>query len=159
MAILTQEEQQVGGFKKEIEASALDMMQDILQRYQYQFPHKSAIRELVSNALDAIREKDIALGIMAGTLREEDYFIRREGDLYRDSNFDSSYYRKEWLWSVGDSYNNPHLPQLYGYTPTQVYITYEEGGETGKDRLLIEDFGTGMGGRRVEKYFNLGSKN
>jgi len=156
MAILTQEEAQVGGFRKEIEESALDMMQDILQRYQYQFPHKSAIRELTSNAIDAIREKEIALGILSGTLREEDYFIRREGEMYKDSNFDPKYYNKDWLWSGGNSYNNPHRPELYGYYPNKVYITYEEGGDTGKDRLLIEDFGVGMGGRRVERYFNLG---
>lgn len=156
MAILTAEQHEVGGFGKEIEESAKDIMMDVLQKHQYQFPHKSAIRELTSNALDAIREKTIALGILSGTLREEDYFIRRDDPKYVDSNFDPSYYDKDWLWSGGASYNNPHRPELYGYTPTKVYITYEEGGETGKDRLIIEDFGVGMGGRRVEKYFHLG---
>jgi len=156
MAIHTEQEEQVQGFQKEIEASAMGMMLDVLQKYQYMHPQRSAIRELVSNGLDAIREKQIALEIIRGKAKEEDYFIRRDDPLYVDSNFDPTYYDRSWLWADGGLYNNTHRPELYGYEPYKVYITYEDGSETKKDRLVIEDFGTGMGRRRLEQYFNLG---
>lgn len=153
MAILTEEVGSAQGFKKEIEESAMEMMIDLAQRYQYSYPHKSAIRELVSNSLDAIRERDIALGIISGKLKVEDYYLQREGDLYKDSNFDQSYYDPKWLWDQ----SRPHTTkELWGYESGKVYITYEDGGETGKDHLLIEDFGVGLGGRRLERYFHMG---
>lgn len=158
MAIHTEQEHEVGGFQKEIEESAKEVMLDVLQKYQYQFPHRSAIRELVSNSLDAIREKHIATQIITGKAKEEDYFIRRNDPLYKDSNFDPQYYNLDWLWLIqqdGDRWD-PRGDRLYAKDPNKVHITYEDGGETRKDRLLIEDFGTGMGGRRVEKYFHLG---
>src|SRR5450631_2895363 len=126
MAILTEEVGAAQGFKKEIEESAMEMMIDLAQRYQYSYPHKSAIRELVSNSLDAIKERDIALGILSGKLKEEDYYIHREGELYRDSNFDSTYYDLNWLWLP----NRPrHLDkhELFGKAPDVVYITYVDG--------------------------------
>lgn len=153
MAIHTEQEQEVQGFKKEIEESALGMMMDVLQKYQYSYPQKSAIRELVSNCLDAVRERDIALGILSGTLKEEDYFIKRDDALYKDSNFDRKYYDPRWLWASGTSYGDK---ELFGKKRDTIYITYIDGGETGKDKLLIEDFGVGMGGRRLERYFHMG---
>lgn len=156
MAILTEQMEDVQGFQKEIETSAMAAMMDVLQKYQYSHPQKSAIRELVCNSLDAIRERDIALGIISGRFKEEDYFIRRDGDLYKDSNFDRNYYDPKWLWSILDTHDKHLHPSLYAKRSDKVYITYIDGGETQKDKLLIEDFGVGMGGRRVERYFSLG---
>lgn len=156
MAILTEQMEDVQGFQKEIEASAMDAMMDVLQKYQYSYPQKSAIRELVCNSLDAIRERDIALGIISGRFKEEDYFIHRDGDLYKDSNFDRNYYDPKWLWSILDTHDKHLHPSLYAKRSDKVYITYVDGGDTKKDKLFIEDFGVGMGGRRVERYFSLG---
>lgn len=156
MAILTEQMEDVQGFQKEIETSAMAAMMDVLQKYQYSHPQKSAIRELVCNSLDAIRERDIALGIISGRFKEEDYFIRRDGDLYKDSNFDRNYYDLSHLWDVKQEPTFNRQNPLFGKDPNKVYITYVDGGDTKKDKLLIEDFGVGMGGRRVERYFSLG---
>lgn len=149
MAIHQEEVQEIQGFDKKIEESALGMILGNLQVSQYQYPQKSTIRELASNAMDAIREKDIAIGILSGALKEEDYYLRRDDELYKDSNFDVSYYDPQWL---ADSFT----PLSDGRYPSKVFITYVDGGTDKRDKLVIEDFGVGLGGVRLEKYFNLG---
>jgi hypothetical protein len=72
MAIHNEQIREVQGFAKEIEASALGMILDNLQVSQYQYPQKSTVRELVSNSLDAIKEKQIALSILQGKEKVED---------------------------------------------------------------------------------------
>lgn len=127
-----------GGIKKEIEASAMDMMLDILQKSQYQYPIKSLIRELVSNGIDAVSEREVAKNILSGKNQVTDYFAEMEGDVYKDSRFDPNYYDLQWL-----------------DTDMQVHITYHEG-KNEKDWIKISDNGIGIGGVRLEKYFNLG---
>ena len=145
MAIHQEQIQEIQGFDKEIEQSAMGMILDNLQQYQYQYPQKSTVRELVSNALDAIRERHIALSILSGQAKVEDHFITRQEALYKDSNFDPSYYDTKWLTN--------HSPLI---DPNKVYVTYVDGGDREKDKLLIEDHGVGMGGKRLEGYFKLG---
>ena len=140
MAIL--EQQRVisdSGFKKRIDEAGMEMVLDNLQVSQYQYPVKSTIREIVSNSVDSISEKEIAQLILTGKAKEEDYYIRREDPLYKDSNFDPSYYDLSWL-DTGSK---------------KVEILYEEGNNTTRDRIRIKDNGVGLGGKRLEGYFKL----
>jgi hypothetical protein len=140
MAILEQQTTEIsGGFNKEIESGAMSLMMDILQKYQYQFPVKSSIRELASNGLDSISEREVAKKILSGQNQVSDFFEEREGDLYKDSKFDPDYYDLKYL-----------------STDPNIYITYHVGSGVEKDKVTIKDNGVGLGKYRLEKYFNLG---
>lgn len=114
-------------------------MFDILQQHQYQFPIKSTVREIVSNGLDSISEKHIAKAILSGQSKVEDFFVEKEGDIYKNSMFNPAYYDLAYL-SDDDT----------------VSVTYVDGGEMEKDYVVIRDNGVGLGGKRLEGYFNLG---
>lgn len=139
MALLEMAQQEVGGFHKEIEAGSMGLMMDILQRYQYKFPVKSSIRELVSNGLDAVQEREVAKKILSGKNVVADFFEEREGEIYKDSKFDPNYYDPKYLSDDLD-----------------VYITYHVGDNMEKDKVTIKDYGVGLGQYRLSKYFNLG---
>ena len=78
---------------------------DILQSTQYSTPIPSTVRELATNGADAQREKEMAVEILTGKAKVEDYYIERHGDQYSDSNFDISYYNLDHL----DTENNDVL--------------------------------------------------
>lgn len=140
MAIIPQETVQMeAGFSKTIDESGIMLMLDVLQKYQYSFPVKSTVRELLSNGIDSISEKNMAKSILSGKKTIEDYFVNLEGKLYQDSKFDPSYYDPAWLDKNDD-----------------VSITYIEGSNVIKDRVVIEDCGVGLGGNRLERSFRLG---
>ena len=80
------------GIAKKINKGAEKMVFDILQSTQYSMPIQSTIRELVTNACDSQREKEVALEILTGKKQVKDYYIERHGAQYEDSNFDKSYY-------------------------------------------------------------------
>ena len=80
------------GVKKKINKGAEKLVFDILQASQYSQPIPSTVRELTTNACDSQREKEIAIEILKGTKKVDDYYIKREGEAYTDSNFDLSYY-------------------------------------------------------------------
>lgn len=126
------------GIKKEIDASALSIILDLVQVSQYQYPIPSTVREVTSNGVDSVKEKNIAKAILSGTSTVEDYFVIREGGIYDGSNFDPSYYDLNYL-SDNDI----------------VSITLNENEYT-RDILAIQDYGVGLGGRRLEKYFQIG---
>lgn len=126
------------GFGKTMDSSGLSMMFDALQKSQYSFPVKSTVRELLSNGIDSVSEKKVARNILTGLNKVEDYFVEREGDIYKDSHFDANYYDLKWL-SEDDT----------------VKITYTCSSME-RDRVVIQDFGVGLGGKRLEKYFSLG---
>lgn len=139
MAIHNEEVQEMEvGISKGIEKSAMGLIMENLQRYQYQYPVKSTVRELVSNGIDSVAEKNAALDILSGAPVSK-YYVEKEGALYKDSKFDPLYYDPKWL-----SDDN------------KVYVTYQEGSNQQKDCAIIEDFGTGLGGRRLQGYFQLG---
>jgi hypothetical protein len=130
------------GLEKKINDGAKKLVIDILQATQYSTPIPSTIRELVTNACDSHREKEIAINILTGKNKVEDYFITREGEEYEDSNFDSSYYDLNWLDTEDKD----------------VVIEYREDDEgTGYcDSVKIIDYGVGIGGRRLEGMLELG---
>lgn len=140
MAIIQEQTKEMqGGFSKKIDSGGAKLMFDVLQKSQYAYPIKSAVRELLSNGLDSISEKNMAREILIGRKKVSDYFVEIEGELYKDSHFDPDYYDLAWL----DRKN-------------EVSITYVQGSMMGKDKVVIEDTGVGLGGKRLEKYFDLG---
>lgn len=141
MAIHNQLEKSMsGGVTKRIEASAIKMMLDNLQKDQYQNPIKSTIREVVCNGIDSNVEKNTARNILTGANTVEDYFEPpREEEEYQDSKFDPTYYDLNWL--CDDDF---------------VSITYVVGKELERDKVIISDNGVGLGSYRLEKYFSLG---
>lgn len=129
------------GLEKEINVGAKRLIFDVLQSTQYSTPIPSTIRELVTNACDSQREKEIAIEILTGAKKVEDYYISRDGEAYSDSNFDPSYY------------------SLEHFSPKDVieirYTTDDEG--TGYcDTVNIIDYGVGIGGKRLEGITQLG---
>lgn len=127
------------GFAKEIEESALTMIFDNMQKSQYHKPIPSTVRELACNGLDAIKERDAVKEILRGKATEEDYFIRRDDPMYKDSNFDKSYYDLKWLSNEPDT-----------------FITYVSKSTTdGNDYISFKDHGVGLGGKRLEGYMKL----
>ena len=125
------------GFIKEFDQNSLHMVMDNVQKYQYQYPQKSTIRELAANAVDSHKERDIAKLILTGKAKVEDYYEINEGGEFHSSGFDKDYYDLKWLSNVENA-----------------EITYIED-TLGKDKLLIKDNGVGLGGKRLEGYFKL----
>lgn len=126
------------GIKKEIDEQSKDIVFDILQRGIYAFPVKSTVRELVSNAHDAIIERNTAKAIIKGEDSVDDHFdtsIKTE-TIYHSSGFDRDYYDLDWL---SDDNN--------------VYIDYIE--NENKDVLSVTDNGIGLGKDRLIGYFSL----
>lgn len=130
------------GLEKEINVGAKRLIFDVLQSTQYSTPIPSTIRELVTNACDSQREKEIAINILTGVNKVEDYYISRDGEEYNDSNFDPSYYDLNCL----DRHNN------------NIRINYFEDDEGVGfcDTVEIIDYGVGIGGKRLEGISQLG---
>jgi hypothetical protein len=129
------------GFKREINEGAMGLVLDTIQITQYSKPEESTVRELTANAVDSQREKEIAISILTGESTPEDHFISRDGEKYKDSNWDASYYDLNHL----DKYNN------------SVEITYKRRKGTGYcDTFAVKDYGIGIGAQRLKGYFQLG---
>ena len=129
------------GIKKRINAGAEKLVFDILQATQYSNPIPSSVRELVTNACDAQKEKEIALEILTGKAQVSDYYIERHGEQYEDSNFDSSYYNLDRL----DKINN------------DIIVTYIQRDGVGFcDEFVVQDYGVGIGSKRLEGILELG---
>lgn len=140
MAIHNEEYREMGtGRVKKIDEGAIDMMFRMAQEQQYQYPIKSTVRELLSNAVDAVADKKVAIDILSNNAKVEDYFVEREGPMFKDSKWDPTYYSLDWL-----SKDN------------EVSMHYVIGKEMVKDKVIIKDFGVGLGGKRLEGYMNLG---
>ena len=129
------------GLQKRINKSAEKLVFDVLQSTQYSTPIPSTVRELVTNACDSQREKEIALEILSGKKNVEDYYITRDDEQYIDSNFTPEYYDPAYLCTS----NN------------RVTVTYKENDGTGFcDVFSVLDYGVGIGQGRLEGYLELG---
>ena len=126
------------GFVKTIDEAGLGMVLDNLQRYQYQYPVKSTVRETASNGVDSIRERDIAKSILLGQSVVSDHYVEQEGDLFKASKFNKDYYNLDYLS------DDPKLHIIY----------LEREGEE-RDLLRFVDHGVGLGGDRMEGFFSL----
>lgn len=140
MAILNQEQTEgTSGFKKEIDEAGISLLLDTVQIYIYQFPIKSSIREQLSNSIDSLVERDIAKILLKNPERISEFYVEREGDIYKDSRFDPSYYDINYLSNDNTA-----------------YITYKEtGGDKLRDTITIRDNGVGLGANRLEGYFRI----
>lgn len=143
MSIKTIDTESVGtdtGISKKINRGAEKLVFDILQSTQYSTPIPSTVRELVTNACDSQREKEIAIEILTGAAEVEDYYIERHGEQYEDSNFNREYYDLNYLSSN-----------------SKVEIVYKKNEGVGFcDTFSITDHGVGIGGRRLEGVLELG---
>ena len=126
------------GFSKTIDEAGLGMVMDNLQRYQYQYPIKSTVRETASNGVDSIRERDIAKSILLGQSLVSDYYVEKEGALFEASKFNPEYYNLDYLSD-----------------DTNFHIVYLERENQDRDLLRFVDHGVGLGGNRLEGFFNL----
>lgn len=139
MAILTEHLEDIQhGAAKVIDDSGVNMMFDMFQKYQYNHPIKSTVRELLSNGVDSVHEKDMARKILSGQAQVTDYFEDLQGDIYKDSKWTPDYYNLKWLSDNND-----------------VTISYVVGQHLAKDKVIIYDNGVGLGGKRMEGYFKL----
>jgi len=129
------------GIAKKINKGAEKMVFDILQSTQYSMPVQSTVRELVTNACDSQREKEIAIEILGGEKEVEDYYIERHGDQYEDSNFDASYYNIASLDFAAE-----HIDLVYTKNEGVGYC----------DTFAVTDYGVGIGARRLEGILELG---
>lgn len=128
------------GVKKRINKAAEKLVFDVLQSTQYSTPISSTVRELVTNACDSQREKEIAIEIINGEKKVEDYYITRTEEEYIDSNFNPSYYDSNYL-------SRENL----------VEVNYYEREGTGYcDVFDVLDRGVGIGQERLEGYLELG---
>ena len=129
------------GFKREINHSALGLVLDTIQITQYTKPEESTVRELTANAVDSQREKEIAISILSGNSKPEDYFITRTEEQFKHSNWDPSYYDINYL----DKDNN------------KIELIYNQVDGTGYcDSFIVKDYGIGIGPARLEGYFQIG---
>jgi hypothetical protein len=125
------------GIKKTIDKGSMGMALDILQRGLYAFPIQSTVRELASNCYDAVKEREVAKGILSGTTSVEDHYdVTKIDGIFHASGWDPTYFDLSWL--SDDPY---------------VYLYYEEGVQ--KDMLRMVDHGVGLGKTRLVNYFML----
>ena len=136
MALLDEKQMFGSGIVKELEESAISLVLQNLQQDQYQYPEKSFIREIVSNCVDAIEEKKIAISILTGETTVEDHYSTVESDITRDSKFNPEYYNLDRLSSED-----------------RIEITYVNRYSSNRDRIIIEDTGVGLGGTRLQGFF------
>ena len=138
MAILNQPiNEGDSGFAKTFEAGAEALMLSFVQQDQYQFPIPSALRELVSNCRDSVSEKQMFFEINSGRAKVTDFYVEQEGDLYKDSKYDPTYYQEKWL----------------SKTENQIKLIYKVNNNAQRDTFHIIDTGVGLGGIRLEKSF------
>ena len=134
------EVQGTAGLEKKIDNGSLKMVFNVLQNTMYSYPIESTVRETVSNAIDAVKEKEIALSIITGKNKVEDHYINREGEEYESSKFDPTYYDPNWL-----------------STDNKVNLIYQEKDGVGYcDSFIVIDHGVGLSPERLTKMVSLG---
>ena len=136
MALLDEKQMFGSGIVKELEESAISLVLQNLQQDQYQYPEKSFIREIVSNCVDAIEEKKVAISILTGKTTVEDHYSTVESDITKDSKFNPEYYSLDHL--------SPY---------DKIEITYIKMYSSNRDKIVIEDTGVGLGGSRLQGFF------
>ena len=128
-----------GILKKVIHKGSESIMFSVLQETQYVYPFKSSVREIVSNCLDSVTERNNYRKIFRGELKPEDIYIIKEGSEFSGSGYNPDYYDLKWL-----------------STEDKVTILYTENDTETRDRIAFIDHGVGLGGSRLINYFSLG---
>jgi len=125
--------------KKVIHKGSESIMFSVLQETQYVYPFKSSVREIVSNCLDSITERNNVRKILSGELLASDLYVTKEGTEFSGSGFNESYYDPQWLSS-----------------DDKVTVLYIDNDTPTRDRIKFIDNGVGLGGSRLMNYFSLG---
>lgn len=128
-----------GVLKKVIHAGSESIMFSVLQETQYVYPFKSSVREIVSNCLDSVTERNNSRKIINNEILVSDLYITKEGTEFSGSGFNADYYDLNWL-SNDD----------------KVQIVYVDNDTPTRDRIKFIDNGVGLGGERLINYFSLG---
>ena len=125
---------------KTIDARDFSIVSQALQSNNYRYPIKSAIRETASNGVDSHNEREMAKAILNGALVSDYYTIEKgvEDTLKHASIFDPTYYDLDWLSS-----------EKY------IKITIIHRDNESRDLIRFEDWGVGLGGKRMEGFFSL----
>jgi hypothetical protein len=71
-----------GVLKKVIHAGSESIMFSVLQETQYVYPFKSSVREIVSNCLDSVTERNNSRKIINGELLASDLYIIRRNRVF-----------------------------------------------------------------------------
>jgi hypothetical protein len=104
-------------------------MFSVLQETQYVYPFKSSVREIVSNCLDSVTERNNSRKIINGELLASDLYIIKEGTEFSGSGFNADYYDLNWL----SNNDNVQIVYVDNDTPTEIEsnlsITVWLGGE------------------------------
>ena len=138
MAELQITKEEAVGIMKEIDSGAIDLVFNALQEDIYAKPIPSFVRETISNAIDAIVERDAALDIIQNDAPISKYYRDATDDeLLKDSGWNPDYYNPEFL--SDDRY---------------VHVEYKESNP--RDVISITDYGVGLGGSRLRGWFSLG---
>jgi hypothetical protein len=124
---------------KEIDDGAFELMLQAIQEDIYSYPIKSFVREAISNGLDANVEKNNYHAIRNGDPVDKYYRPLQDGKLLKDSEFEPEYYTDKWL-SVNDT----------------VAVQYLKPGGTRRHKIIITDYGVGLGGSRLQGFFKIG---
>jgi hypothetical protein len=111
-------------------------MFSVLQETQYVYPFKSSVREIVSNCLDSVTERNNSRKNINGGLRSVHY-KRTE---FSGSGFNADYYLN-WL----SNNDNVQIVYVDNDTPT-------------RDRIKFIDHGVGLGGERLINYLGYSTK-
>ncbi len=130
------------GIAKTIDENALTLILDNVQISQYVFPEASTVRELTSNAIDSQKEKEKAIEILTGKAKVEDYYIKRDDEKYKDSDFNKDYYD---LSKLDQSHNRVEIKYIVG-----------KEGVGWCDKFTVKDYGVGLGDKRLYGYFSIG---
>jgi hypothetical protein len=101
-------------------------MFSVLQETQYVYPFKSSVREIVSNCLDSVTERNNSRKIINGELLASDLYIIKEGTEF-SSGFNADYYDLNWL----SNNDNVQIVYVDNDTPT-------------RDRIKFIDHGVGV---------------
>ena len=128
-----------GVLKKTIHKGSESIVFDVLQVTQYKYPIKSSIREIVTNALDSINERNDSLAIIEGKIDITEKYIEKQGEEFAESRFDAEYYDPKWL-----------------STNKMVTIEYVEYDTELRDKIRFIDEGVGLGGKRLVGFFAIG---
>lgn len=141
MAVLKSEVREgSSGYIKEIEESAMGLILRNVQIDLYKYPIKSFVREIVSNGVDSIMEKNSAIKILTGEAKVSDYYEDSDDILAIDSKFQPDYYDLANL-------NKTDLIEIK-YTRRDNYNR--------RDLITISDTGVGIWGDRLRGVVAIG---
>jgi hypothetical protein len=118
-------------------------MFSVLQETQYVYPFKSSVREIVSNCLDSVTERNNSRKIINGELLASDLYIKRRNRVFW-VGFNADYYDLNWL----SNNDNVQIVYVDNDTPTRdriKFIDHVLGGE----RLI--NYSLGYSTKRLSK--------